>query len=119
MALKPDWLPQWFWAQTYTNNIYGEVIPLPGVYPTPVYETAMAVVCFMVLWLLRKHPRQAGWLFSIYLILAGVERFLIEQIRVNPVFHFGGLNMTQAELIAVTIFVLGLAGVAILSKRVS
>ena len=29
MALKPDWLPTWLWAQTYDNNIFGEVIAAP------------------------------------------------------------------------------------------
>ncbi len=116
MALKPDWLPTWWWAQTYENNIYGEVIALPGVYPTPVYETVMAFICFAVLWALRKHPFQSGWLFSVYLILAGAERLLIEQIRVNPPYHFMGYQATQAEIIAVTLMVLGAIGVALLSR---
>ena len=36
LALKPDWLPLWTWAQTYDNNIVGERIAAPGVYPTPM-----------------------------------------------------------------------------------
>ncbi|MET0856919.1 MAG: prolipoprotein diacylglyceryl transferase family protein, partial [Telluria sp.] len=79
MALKPDWLPTWAWAQTYDNNIYGAVIAAPGVYPTPVYETLMALACFALLWAIRKHPFKTGWLFSVYLLLAGLERLLIEQ----------------------------------------
>jgi phosphatidylglycerol:prolipoprotein diacylglycerol transferase len=117
MSLKPDWLPTWLWAQTYQNNIYGEVIPPPGVYPTPIYETLMALACFAILWCLRKHPFQTGWLFSIYLLLAGFERLTIEQIRVNPVFDFHGLHATQAEFIAVTMIALGLIGVALLRRR--
>lgn len=117
MALKPDWLPTWLWAQTYDNNIFGEVIAAPGVYPAPIYETAMALACFAVLWKLRKHPFLTGWLFSVYLLFAGVERLLIEQIRVNPVFHVGGFNATQAEMIAVTLIGLGLAGVAMSSRH--
>jgi len=117
MALKPEWLPTWLWAQTYDHNIFGEVIAAPGVYPAPIYETAMALVCFAVLWKLRKHPLLTGWLFSVYLLLAGIERLLIEQIRVNPVLHVGGFHATQAEMIAVALIVLGLAGVAVLSRR--
>jgi phosphatidylglycerol:prolipoprotein diacylglycerol transferase len=118
MALKPVWLPSWLWAQTYDNNIFGLVIAPPGVYPTPLYETGMGLICFLILWALRKNPYQCGWLFSVYLLLAGAERFVIEQIRVNPVLSFGGIHATQAEMIAVTIFVLGLIGVLVLSKRV-
>lgn len=119
MALKPDWLPTWLWAQTYDNNIYGELLALPGVYPTPMYETAMALLCFAVLWILRKHPFRIGWLFSVYLMLAGVERLLIEQIRVNPVFNVAGLHATQAEMIAVALIVLGAIGALVLSLRPS
>lgn len=117
MALKPDWLPSWMWAQTYDNNIFGELIAAPGVYPTPMYETAMGLACFGVLWALRKHPFQAGWLFSLYLLMAGAERLLIEQIRVNPVLHIGPIDATQAEMIAVALIACGLAGLALLSRR--
>jgi phosphatidylglycerol:prolipoprotein diacylglycerol transferase len=117
MALKPDWLPTWVWAQTYDNNIYGALIPAPGVYPTPIYETLMALACFALLWAIRKHPFKTGWLFSLYLVLAGLERLLIEQIRVNPVFDFGGVQATQAELVAVALGVCGLIGIAVLSRR--
>ena len=116
MALKPDWLPSWFWAQTYDNNIYGELLAAPGVYPTPIYETAMALLCFGLLWALRKHAFKAGWLFSVYLLLAGAERLLIEQIRVNPVFDIAGMAATQAEMIAIGMIVAGIIGLAMLSR---
>ncbi|MFL6674878.1 MAG: prolipoprotein diacylglyceryl transferase [Massilia sp.] len=117
LALKPDWLPTWAWAQTYDNNIYGEAIAWPGVYPTPIYETLMGIACFALLWALRKHPFKAGWLFSVYLLLAGLERLLIERIRVNPVFEFGGIAATQAEIIAVALISIGLVGLALLGRR--
>jgi phosphatidylglycerol:prolipoprotein diacylglycerol transferase len=117
MALKPAWLPTWLWAQTYDNNIYGEVIAAPGVYPTPIYETLMAMGCFAALWALRKHPFQPGWLFSVYLVLAGAERLLIEQIRVNVKFGFYGAQATQAEFIALVFLAAGMAGMAAFSRR--
>ncbi|WP_332878546.1 prolipoprotein diacylglyceryl transferase [Massilia sp. S19_KUP03_FR1] len=116
MALKPAWLPTWFWAQTYDNNIVGEVIALPGVYPTPMYETMMALVCFAILWALRRHSFKMGWLFSVYMLLSGVERLLVEQIRVNPVLDVMGVMATQAQMIAVTLIVLGLAGALLLRR---
>jgi phosphatidylglycerol:prolipoprotein diacylglycerol transferase len=116
LALKPDWLPTWFWAQTYQNNIFGEVIAAPGVYPTSVYETVMGLACFALLWALRKHRFMTGWLFSVYLLLAGVERLLIEQIRVNPVFDIAGFKATQAEMIALALIAMGIAGMAWLSR---
>ena len=61
----------------------------------------LALVYFGVLWAVRKHPFRMGWLFSLYLVLAGVERLLIEQIRVNPVLDVFGVMATQAQMIAV------------------
>ncbi|MEJ7805947.1 MAG: prolipoprotein diacylglyceryl transferase [Telluria sp.] len=117
MALKPDWLPTWLWAQTYQNNIFGEVIAAPGVYPTSIYETVMALACFGVLWALRKHAFKTGWLFAVYLLLAGLERFAIEQLRVNPQFDVVGFQLTQAEMIAAVLMVLGLYFMGVLSRR--
>ena len=116
MALKPHWLPTWFWAQTYDHNIYGAVIPAPGVYPAPIYETAMALLLFGLLWAVRRHPFRRGWLFALYLLLAGAERLLIEQIRVNPVLDLFGVHATQAEMISVVFMVLGVAGLALASR---
>jgi prolipoprotein diacylglyceryltransferase len=45
-------------------------------------------------------------LFGIYMILAGVERFFIELIRVNTKYHVAGISFTQAEMISL-IMVIG------------
>jgi phosphatidylglycerol:prolipoprotein diacylglycerol transferase len=116
MGLKPDWLPTWTWAQTYENNIIGEVIAAPGVYPAPLYETLMGGVCFALLWAMRRHRFRAGWLFALYVLLAGVERMLIEQVRVNPVFDIGFARATQAEIIAGILILLGSLAMALLSR---
>ena len=116
LALKPDWLPTWFWAQTYTHNIVGELIAAPGVYPTPLYEIVMSLACCALLWRLRRHRFQAGWLFSVYLVLAGIERYAIEQIRINPVLRFGPWHATQAELIALLLIGFGALGLFALGR---
>jgi phosphatidylglycerol:prolipoprotein diacylglycerol transferase len=48
ITTKPDWLPTWLWAQTYDGNILVARIPPPGVYPTPLYESAMSLVVLVV-----------------------------------------------------------------------
>ncbi len=45
-------------------------------------------------------------MFGVYMILAGVERFIIELIRVNTKYVVAGVSFTQAEMISV-IMVLG------------
>ncbi|MDP2723474.1 MAG: prolipoprotein diacylglyceryl transferase [Bacteroidales bacterium] len=123
LAPMPQWLsflPDWVWAYNYPHNILNEGVRIEGctgvhcmqlaqtVYPTPLYETAMSLLIFLFLWSIRKRFKTAGIIFAIYLMLNGVERFLIEQIRVNNLFDFLGMKVTQAEVIATFIFSLGL-----------
>lgn len=116
MTLKPAWLPDWLWAQTYDGNILGIVVEPPGVYPTPIYESLAALALFGVLWVLRRHDRRAGFLFSIYLLFAGFERLLIEKIRINTEHQFLGLSLTQAEAVSVVLIVGGLVGALVTLK---
>lgn len=108
LAAKPDWLPLWLWAETYPNAIIGS--PAQPVYPTPIYEFIAAAVLFGILWLLRTHPFRAGWLFSLYLVFNGVERFFIEKIRINSRFDLFGLEVTQAEVVSTLLFIAGVVG---------
>ncbi len=117
LALKPHWIPTWLWAQTYDHNIAGVVIAPPGVYPTPIYETLLCLALFGLLWSVRRHPFRPGWLFALYLLLCGLERLLIEPIRINPRAHFLGIAATQAEIIAGAIAALGAAALIVLSRR--
>lgn len=110
LADKPSWIPAFLWSETYPRNIWGVDLSAAPVFPTPLYEFMMAAALAGILWSLRDHPYVAGWLFSLYLVFNGVERFLIEKIRVNNVFDFLGIQSTQAELIAVFLMALGVVG---------
>jgi len=117
LAARPGWIPEWLWAETYPNNILNIELASPGVYPTPIYEFLMASILFGILWSLRGHPFRAGWLFSLYLLFAGFERILIEQIRVNNTFDLLGMTVTQAEVISVLMMAGGAAGLVVLSRK--
>lgn len=121
---QPGWLsflPEWTWAYDYPHNILNEGIPIEGcngphcyklaepVFPTPIYETTMAGIIFVILWSIRKRITIPGSLFAIYLMFNGLERFLIEKIRVNNKFDFLGLEVTQAEIISTILFTIGLS----------
>lgn len=113
-AWSVSWLPTWFQAYTYPNNVAGESsgYKIPGcegpwcselaapVFPTPIYEFLAGVLIFLILWLNRKKMKVPLTMFSIYLIFNGIERFLVEGIRVNAEYASG---FSQAELIAVGI----------------
>ena len=78
------------------------------VFPTPFYETIMALILFAILWSIRKKLKYGGLLFGIYLIMNGLERFMIEKIRVNTIQDFFGLKLTQAEIISTALVLLGI-----------
>ena len=75
-------------------------LPRPGVYPTSFYETIMATAIFAFLWSMRKRWKTPGFLFGVYLMFNGVERFFIEKIRVNAEMDWLGITFTQAEMIS-------------------
>lgn len=56
-------------------------------------------------------------MFGIYMILAGVERFFIELIRVNTKYKIGSLEFTQAELISVLLVIGGIIMIAAAKRR--
>ena len=51
---------------------------------------------FIILWRYRDHKHAEGWLFGLYLVLAGIERFLIEFLRAKDDRFFGPLTAAQA-----------------------
>lgn len=81
---------------------YGEVVP---VHPTQLYEVALSTLIFFALWRIRNHPHQAGWLFSLWLVLASVERFVVEFFRAKDDRFFGAL--TVAQVLSVALVVVG------------
>jgi prolipoprotein diacylglyceryl transferase len=122
---KPEWLvwlPDWLWAFDFPHNVINEGVPIPNcngdychvlknpVYPTPIYETTISLLWFGLLMFLRTRLKTPGILFSIFLILNGIERFFIEKIRVNNKMDFLGMKITQAEIISTCLVIIGLIG---------
>ena len=95
------------------KNLFGIPIP-PGidpatvlaVHPTQIYEALAMLLAFAVLWSLRKSSRPVGWLFGLYLVFAGVERFLVEILRAKDDRFLG--PFTLAQLTSAIIVVIGL-----------
>ncbi len=128
---QPGWwfLPDWMWAYDYPMNVNKEGLPIEGcefvycnrlaqpVYPTPFYETIASLLIGGVLWALRKRLTVPGMLFFIYLILNGLERFLVEKIRVNEKYESLPFQPTQAEIIAVVFFLIGIGGLVWLRRK--
>jgi phosphatidylglycerol---prolipoprotein diacylglyceryl transferase len=76
-----------------------------AVHPTQLYEVAMGLVMFFVLWRMRHHKHAAGWLFGVYCILAGIERFIVEFFRAKD--DSLAIGITLAQSIAIFAVLLG------------
>ncbi|HEX7847166.1 MAG TPA: prolipoprotein diacylglyceryl transferase family protein [Chitinophagaceae bacterium] len=125
-------LPNWMFAYDYPRNVNETGVPLAGcvdenqkycnhlpapVFPTPFYETITCLLLFSFLWAIRKKLRVPGTLFALYLMLNGIERFLIEKIRVNTTINLFGFHPTQAEVISTLLFLSGLLLWVFLSRK--
>ncbi len=84
------------------------------LHPTPVYEFLLCLIIFGVLWKLRTTLKPNGMVFMTYLVLAGIERFSVEFLRLNPRIAFG---LSEAQLIALGLMVVGLVGLNYLRKK--
>jgi prolipoprotein diacylglyceryltransferase len=130
--LKPNpGLPDWAWAYKYPHNVLGKdyastgMEMIPGcsgeycyqlavpVYPTPLYEAVMALGLFAVMWfVLRKRNLAPFQMFSTYMMMAGLERMLIESIREHGVslYNVAGMSFSQAQMISLALMLFGVLG---------
>jgi len=90
------------WGMSFPNGI---VPTMERVHPTPVYEFIAGVIIAAFLWRMgRKAISGAGSngeIFSAYLILTGIARFLVEFIRINPKVFYGMTNAQVVSLLSI------------------
>lgn len=115
----PAGIPRWLVGMNYPHNVghegmsiqgctgdYCSVLPV-SVFPTSIYEAVACILLFFLLWSLRKRFTRALQMFGTYLILVGVERFLIELMRVNYKYDWGFVHPSQAEILSVALILIG------------
>jgi phosphatidylglycerol---prolipoprotein diacylglyceryl transferase len=83
-----------------------------SVYPTQIFEVAMGLIMFGVLWRMRDHKHAEGWLFGVYMVMAGAERFIVEFFRAKDDRLLG--SFTYAQMIAAAFII---AGVVVMIAR--
>jgi len=125
----PSFIPTWMVAYNYPQNVNKDGIVIPGnneehnrvlpqpVFPTPFYETIICTLLFLIMWAIRKRIMVAGTITGVYFILNGLERFIIEKIRVNNHYHFLGIQFSQAEMIALFLILFGILIIAFVQMR--
>ena len=134
---KPfSWFPDWLWAYNYPNNIAKDCSSytfnmeqlnancdwdatkyiIDPVWTTSPSETIISFILLAILWNIRKRIKVAGVLFFIFLMFYGLERFLIEFIRINHRYE-GFFNLTQAQIISLSFVPVSLIAIWYLRKR--
>jgi phosphatidylglycerol:prolipoprotein diacylglycerol transferase len=101
-------------AQEFNVSFPPDVDPatVVAVHPTQLYEVAMGMAMFAIIWRLRRHPHKEGWLFGVYLVLAGIERFIVEFFRAKD--DYLPFGLTAAQTIALAALV---GGIVLLMRR--
>jgi phosphatidylglycerol:prolipoprotein diacylglycerol transferase len=100
------------WAMGYPD---GTVPTPPGVevHPTPIYEALAMGAIALALWRWRDRFRP-GILFALYLLAAGLERFLVEFVRRNEEVVAG---LTQPQLISLAMVLAGVVWLVAAARR--
>jgi phosphatidylglycerol:prolipoprotein diacylglycerol transferase len=124
-----SFLPSWLFAYSYPQNVnkdgilmpevtdeHNRVLPQP-VFPTSLYEIIICTLLFLFLWSIRRKVKTPYVLFGIYLAINGMERFLIESIRVNKTYSIMGMHPSQAQIIAIMLIICGLIIITLAKKN--
>jgi phosphatidylglycerol:prolipoprotein diacylglycerol transferase len=90
-------LIQQFGVRSLQGRPVNEVL---SVYPTQLFEVAMGLIMFAILWRMRDHKHAEGWLFGVYCMMAGTERFIVEFFRAKDDRFFGVLTLAQVIALA-------------------
>jgi len=89
-----------------------------AVHPTPIYEFIVMMLVFWYIWRrgnrALQHPLAPGVIVGEFLILSGLERFLVEFLRINPRVIFG---MSNAQFTAVLSIIAGIVLLVIVRRR--
>ena len=89
-----------------------------AVHPTPIYEF---IACVLIGWYVWRrgsraiqHPLGPGVITGEFLVLFGIERFLVEFVRINPHVLWG---MSNAQLAALLTIVAGIILLIVARRR--
>ena len=88
--------------QSYFQSLYSPLEKYIYVHPTQLYESFIYLFIYLYLIKIRENKSYNGIVFYEYLFLAGLSRFIIEFIRLNPKYAF---NLSGAQLISLIMII--------------
>ncbi|EQB88698.1 phosphatidylglycerol:prolipoprotein diacylglycerol transferase [Clostridium punense] len=118
------------WGNFVNQEAYGELIANPkfqffpyGVYieaisewhqATFFYESIWNLLLFILLIAIARKTKKDGIMVAIYFIFYGLGRFLIEGLRTDSLYLFGGIRVSQA--LSLLLIVTGIILFALIQK---
>ncbi|MCH7495237.1 MAG: prolipoprotein diacylglyceryl transferase [Candidatus Marinimicrobia bacterium] len=79
------------WAMAFPNGL--DPVDYP-VHPTQLYEMSALFIIFGIIWYNRNKIQTAWAPLWLYLLLSGIQRFIVEFYRVNTIL-LGGMTLAQ------------------------
>lgn len=112
---RPSDLP---WAvEISESNRVTEYLDSATFHPTFLYESLLnLVVVGVIIWVEKRYRPAPGSLFTVYLVLYGIVRFLMELMRTDTVYRLAGIS--RNGWISLLVAIGGTAGYVLMQRRV-
>ena len=122
---QPEWLsflPEWTWAFDFPHNSINAGVDIPGcsgdychvlgtsVFPTPIYESTMTLIALAITLLIQRSLQKVGQVLFVAVFLLGINRLIIERIRINPTYEILNISLTQADMISIGLLIVSISG---------
>ncbi|HKE29215.1 MAG TPA: prolipoprotein diacylglyceryl transferase [Bryobacteraceae bacterium] len=100
------------WAVTFTNPVAHDLVGVPlnvPVHPTQLYEALAEFCIFGILYWFFGRAHRTGAVISLYLMLYGAARFVVEFFRYHEQGNLWGGPLDTSQWISIALFAIGAA----------
>lgn len=108
------------WAVTFTNPVAHKITGVPlhrALHPTQLYMSLAALVLFGVLMIIHKRRTYYGQVLFWYMLLYGIDRFVVEYFRGDPRGFSLGEYLSVSQMISIVAVSAGIVLMVIYKKR--
>ena len=98
------------WAVTFTNPVANDLVGVPlnrALHPTQLYESISEFIIFAILYRMASKKHAEGAIISLYLILYGAVRFIVEFYRFHEQGNLWGTPLDTSQWISLALFLTG------------
>ena len=82
------------------GSVAGDEFPGQSLHPVMLYELALNLISFFILWRLRKTDHKPGFIFAMYILNYGILRFFVSFLRADSLM----LGNIRGALVISTLF---------------